>query len=90
MKRYLIKYKGIVQGVGFRYSIYQLAYKYNIVGYIENLSDGSVEVEAQGENANLDEFLKESLHLRGFIQIEDYAVKDIPVDEYDKTFIVYY
>lgn len=90
MKRYFIKYKGIVQGVGFRFRIQQLASKYDIAGYIANLDDGSVEVEAQGQNANLDEFLKESLHLGGFVQIEDYAVKEISVDEYDKTFIVYY
>ena len=50
MKRYLIIYSGIVQGVGFRWSIKNLANKYNLSGYVKNLSNGNVEVQIQGDN----------------------------------------
>lgn len=65
MKRYFIVYKGIVQGVGFRYHIYNLASKYNLAGHVANMDDGSVQVEIQGNEDNLDAFIKDSLHLRG-------------------------
>lgn len=89
-KRYLIIYKGQVQGVGFRFTVQQLANKYNLTGFVYNEDDGSVKVEIQGDNNDIDAFIKESLQNRGFIDIEDYALKQIDVDEYDSMFIVYY
>lgn len=89
-KRYLIIYKGQVQGVGFRFTVQQLANKYNLTGFVYNEDDGSVRVEIQGNNNDIDAFIKESLQNRGFIDIEDYALKQIDVDEYDSMFIVYY
>lgn len=47
---------GRVQGVGFRYFTARLAAKYNICGFVRNLSSGDVEVYAEGERADLDEF----------------------------------
>lgn len=89
-KRYLIIYKGQVQGVGFRFTVQQLANKYNLTGFVYNEDDGSVKVEIQGDSNDIDAFIKESLQNRGFIDIEDYALKQIDVDEYDSMFIVYY
>lgn len=42
--------KGMVQGVGYRYSIIAAAEKMNlnVRGYVMNLPDGSVEILAQG------------------------------------------
>ncbi len=52
-----IKVEGLVQGVGFRPFVYRLAKKYQINGYVQNLSDG-VEILANGEKKSLDKFLK--------------------------------
>jgi acylphosphatase len=48
---------GKVQGVGFRFSCMEAAYKHNIKGFVTNRRDGSVYVEAEGEEDNLDKFI---------------------------------
>jgi len=48
---------GVVQGVGFRYSTQREADRLGLVGHASNLSDGSVEVVAQGESAAIDKLL---------------------------------
>ncbi len=53
MKRVKIKVIGQVQGVNFRYSIWQEARDLGLVGWVKNLSDGSVEIEAEGEELTL-------------------------------------
>lgn len=55
MKRLYIQIKGIVQGVGFRPFIYNLAKSLDINGYVTNTSGGVI-IEAEGER--LDEFLE--------------------------------
>ncbi|MDE1185151.1 MAG: acylphosphatase [Pantoea sp.] len=44
---------GLVQGVGFRYSTQAQARQLDVKGYARNLSDGSVEVLAWGEEAQV-------------------------------------
>jgi len=48
---------GIVQGVGFRPFIYQLAHRYNLKGYVTNTSHG-VDIDVEGESPSIDSFLK--------------------------------
>lgn len=50
--------KGVVQGVGFRYYVYNFATKLGLCGFVQNLFDGSVEIEAYGERALLEELIK--------------------------------
>lgn len=49
MIRKVILYTGRVQGVGFRYTTAHLAKRFNVAGYVQNLDDGRVRLEAQGE-----------------------------------------
>jgi acylphosphatase len=51
-------YEGRVQGVGFRYSVKQIAKGFSITGWIRNLQDGRVEMQASGEAEELDAFLQ--------------------------------
>ncbi len=44
---------GRVQGVGFRYSAMQEAVRLGISGWVKNLSNGDVEVIAQGDEQQL-------------------------------------
>ena len=48
---------GRVQGVGFRYFVQRNAEKFGVRGYAKNLTNGDVEVLAEGDKAALDEFL---------------------------------
>ena len=48
---------GWVQGVGYRYFVVNNALALGLRGYVRNLSDGSVEVLAQGTRANLERLL---------------------------------
>lgn len=56
-KNLLITIHGHVQGVGFRYHCVEMANRYDIKGYVRNRSDGSVFIEAEGEEDRLSHFL---------------------------------
>jgi acylphosphatase len=49
--------RGRVQGVGFRATTEREARQLGLSGWVRNLGDGSVEVEAQGDQATLEQFL---------------------------------
>lgn len=50
-------YRGRVQGVGFRYTVREIASELGVNGWVKNLGDGSVEVAAEGEENTLRSFL---------------------------------
>lgn len=76
MKRFYIIFKGQVQGVGFRWTAAQIAYKYNLTGWVRNLDDGDVELQIQGNENELYQALKELQTSRRYIIIDDYFVKE--------------
>ncbi len=50
--------QGIVQGVGFRPFIYNLAKSYDLTGFVSNTSKGVI-IEVEGEQIKLDKFLND-------------------------------
>ena len=58
MKSYRFLVSGRVQGVWYRATIKKAADKLGIKGYAKNLSDGRVEVMANLEDSQLEEFKK--------------------------------
>lgn len=56
-KRVTLKIIGLVQGIGFRYASQKEATKRELVGYVKNLADGSVEVVAEGKEEDLKKFI---------------------------------
>ncbi len=53
-----ITISGDVQGVGFRYATKKTANSLGIKGYVKNLSNGSVYVEAEADEKNLIQFIR--------------------------------
>lgn len=56
-RRYVIV-AGRVQGVGFRWFAKETADSLGLTGWVHNREDGTVEAEAQGTDAKLDEFIE--------------------------------
>jgi acylphosphatase len=55
-RRMTVLYSGPVQGVGFRYTVKQVAMGFEVTGTVRNLPDGRVEVVAEGDRAELESF----------------------------------
>ncbi len=49
--------RGRVQGVGFRASVLHEGGRLGLAGWVRNLNDGAVELEAEGERAALERLL---------------------------------
>jgi acylphosphatase len=74
------RFFGRVQGVGFRYTVASLAPDCGIRGYVRNLSDGSVELVAQGSDSDIERFLARiGEHFAGYIQSQ--TAEDYPASE---------
>ncbi len=75
-----ISVRGVVQGVGFRPFVYQLATKYNLKGWVCNTSE-DVKIEIQGETEAVEQFLlalPEQAPPRA--NIEDITIHRLPVN----------
>jgi acylphosphatase len=50
-------FTGRVQGVGFRYAALQAAKEFDVTGFVTNLADGRVHLEAEGNPAEVEGFI---------------------------------
>ncbi|MCG3125302.1 MAG: Acylphosphatase [Phycisphaerae bacterium] len=55
--RLRVVFSGRVQGVGFRYTTLDLSRSHAVVGYVRNLPDRTVELEAEGDAAAVEAFV---------------------------------
>ena len=77
-------FTGSVQGVGFRCRAYHAAEHFGVTGWVRNLYDGSVEMEAEGCEEDIDAMLL-AIENGHFIQIENMEVTDLPLQG-DRSF----
>ena len=56
---YEVNVRGRVQGVGFRWSVEDIARRHGVAGWVRNQPDGSVDLWVQGPAAAVQEFLAE-------------------------------
>ncbi|MDG5814881.1 acylphosphatase [Chitinispirillales bacterium ANBcel5] len=86
MKRVYMLIKGNVQGIGFRYFTSDLATSFNLSGWVKNRHDGSVELEAQGQESELDQFAAQLKKGPALARVTDIEIKDKPVKKDSSEF----
>ena len=85
MIRRRIRFYGEVQGVGFRYRARHATNLYGCTGWVRNEWDGSVSMEIQGEESQIDQVIL-AIGRGTYVRIENMKVKTIPVVEHDYGF----
>lgn len=80
MIRKRFRFSGRVQGVGFRYRTQMMATELGLTGWVMNEYDGSVLMEVQGAESQIDRLLDRLFNSR-FIAITDYDSEVIPVSD---------
>ena len=85
--RWRVTFSGRVQHVGFRYTAYYLARGLYLTGWVDNLPDGRVLMEAQGGVAQLRQLVVK-LKSQPHIHIEHMDIEPIDPVPFDRKFRV--
>ena len=85
MIRRKIVFTGAVQGVGFRYRARHAAGLYGCTGWVRNEYDGSVVMEIQGTEEQIDRVIL-AIERGTFVRIENMDVEALPVEEDERGF----
>ena len=88
LRRHYI-FHGRVQGVGFRYTVYQLARRLGLTGWVRNQSDGTVEACIQGNIQQMNQLIA-SLKQERFIRVERFEYEELEVLSSENSFEVKY
>ena len=84
VRKHIIFY-GSVQGVGFRWRARNAAEHFSCTGWAKNEWDGSVSMEIQGEEENIDRVIL-AIEKGTFVRIDNMDVKVLPVVEREYGF----
>lgn len=79
---------GKVQGVFYRASAMERAQQLNLTGWVMNLPDGTVEVEAEGSKPALEDFVDWCKHGPPQADVEHVTVRWKPYRNEHRTFLV--
>ena len=85
MTRKHIVFFGFVQGVGFRWRARQAANLYGCTGWVRNEWDGSVTMEIQGSEKEIDLVLR-AINAGRYIEIERMDVQTIEAEPGERGF----
>ena len=80
-----IVFYGQVQGVGFRYRARHAADMYGCTGWVRNEYDGSVTMEIQGTEDQIDQVIL-AIERGTNVQIENLDARSIPIVEEERGF----
>lgn len=84
VRKHIIFY-GSVQGVGFRWRARNAAEHFSCTGWAKNEWDGSVSMEVQGEEEDIDRVIL-AIEKGTFVRIDNMDVKALPVVEREYGF----
>lgn len=85
MTRWHVIFSGRVQHVGFRYTAYYFSRGLYVTGWVDNLPDGSVVLEAQGPPMQLQKLLS---RLKGQFEIDHVSVEKLEPVPHERGFRV--
>ncbi len=75
-------FEGRVQGVGFRFTTKQIAKEFDVTGWVRNLTDGRVELQAQGDSEEVAAFIQEIRDSSLAHHIQNVEIREVvPLDE---------
>lgn len=86
MRRIRAIVSGRVQGVGFRAFTVEEARSLSLTGWVKNLHDGTVELEAQGEPDAVAALAAWCRHGPPSAKVTDVFVEDVPLVDGERTF----
>lgn len=90
MTRYLLIFSGRVQGVGFRFYAQTNALKYSLTGLARNMDNGMVEVQVQGTEENINNFIFTMRQGNMFIRVDNISMEKILTNPSEKKFRIIY
>jgi acylphosphatase len=82
IKSIVLVISGRVQGVGFRYFIFQKAKNLAIKGWVKNNTNGSVIIEAEGEEKAITQFISYCRQGPRLAKVEKVELKEQTIKEY--------
>ncbi len=80
-----IVFYGQVQGVGFRYRARHAANLYGCSGWVRNEFNGSVTMEIQGAEEQIDQVIL-AIERGSYVRIENMEVRSLPLDPDERGF----
>lgn len=84
IRKHIIFY-GRVQGVGFRWHAKNFANANGLTGWVQNLEDGTVEMEVQGTEEKIDRLIS-YMENRDYVFIENMDCKSLPLESNEWEF----
>lgn len=84
IKHLNIRIYGLVQGIFYRAAAKEEAEKFNITGFARNEPDGSVYIEAEGEEENLDKFISWCHIGPNMARVEKVKVEESPLKNFSE------
>ena len=82
IKAYKINVIGKVQGVGFRFYTNKKATELGVNGYVKNMRDGSVLIEAESDEVKMDEFISWVHQGPEWARVDEVKMQEQPVAKY--------
>ena len=80
-----IRFFGSVQGVGFRYRAKHAAAEVGVTGWVRNEYDGSVSMEIQGTDSQIDQVIL-AIERGTYVYIQNIEVRSIPLVDGERGF----
>ncbi|MBI4669288.1 MAG: acylphosphatase [Elusimicrobia bacterium] len=78
--------RGLVQGIGYRYFVQKTAGSFGLGGWVKNRPDGAVELQVEGEDEKIDEFIGALRHDHPWAKVKNVEIDWRPCNGEFKTF----